>query len=559
MPQKDTLYGDLFVVGNLEANLIKKTGGTSSQFLKADGSVDSNSYLTSVPTLDQVTTAGNTTTNAITVGALNVNISGVDRVKLGTGLIEIYDAGNVRRFFAGTSGPSGQLLIDSGGSWDVNFLGGGFKYLRTGNFGIGTTTDAGYKLDVNGTTRFIGVSLIRESSATSVGLDFTAGNLPNIKFTGNTGSTFLSGRGKGIGVFNTATDPTAKFQVGGIYAASTALATGLYVNTELQATANNDTLVGLDINPTFTNGAFTGIANYGVRIQSSTSLITNDINSVTRLQISNISSGNQASTEFWLTSNGGTASWSKWSSNRTTYKIQKANDAGLYNGTAGDITFLNDVSIGKILFSAGGSATAQVTLFSNGNLGIGTTTDAGQKLQISGSIFIKGTTSLTATKIFEVQNGSGTSIMDFRDNQYAFFGCGQGGGSASGFIFNYSNTSYTQFSGYNYGAGAGSYKPILMDTDGGGRNQGIFVNFGVTTNTPPSSDTEFAVRGRTSNSSTYISKFVDSSNVERFSIRADGALFTDGNIGYTGTVNFPTNPPGQQNIDIVNGMIVNVF
>ena len=57
--------------------------------------------------------------------------------------------------------------------------------------------------------------------------------------------------------------------------------------------------------------------------------------------------------------------------------------------------------------------------------------------------------------------------MDFRDNQYAFFGCGQGGGSASGFIFNYSNTSYTQFTGYNYGAGSGSYKPILMDTDGG--------------------------------------------------------------------------------------------
>jgi hypothetical protein len=72
MPQKDTLYGDLFVVGNFEANLIKKTGGTSSEFLKADGSVDSTAYLTTTPTLDQVTTAGNTTTNSIIVGGLTV-------------------------------------------------------------------------------------------------------------------------------------------------------------------------------------------------------------------------------------------------------------------------------------------------------------------------------------------------------------------------------------------------------------------------------------------------------------------------------------------------------
>ena len=47
-------------------------GGTSSQFLKADGSVDSNTYLTSTstPTLDAVTTQGNTTSNSISVGGV---------------------------------------------------------------------------------------------------------------------------------------------------------------------------------------------------------------------------------------------------------------------------------------------------------------------------------------------------------------------------------------------------------------------------------------------------------------------------------------------------------
>ena len=36
---------DIFVDGEFEATVIKKLGGTSAQFLKADGSVDSNTYL----------------------------------------------------------------------------------------------------------------------------------------------------------------------------------------------------------------------------------------------------------------------------------------------------------------------------------------------------------------------------------------------------------------------------------------------------------------------------------------------------------------------------------
>jgi len=204
------------------------------------------------------------------------------------------------------------------------------------------------------------------------------------------------------------------------------------------------------------------------------------------------------------------------------------------------------------------ASTVFMKFHNTGNFSIGTTTDAGQKLQVIGSVFIKGTDSLSSTKVFEVQNGAGASIMDFRNATYAFFGCGQGGGSNSGFIFNYSNTSYTQFSGYNYGAGAGSYKPILMDTDTGGRNQGIFVNFGVTTNTPPNSDTEFGVLGRTSDSTTYISRFRDSGNTDKFAIRADGALFTNTLQGYSGTLNIPTNPPGSTNITITNGLITNI-
>ena len=60
--------------GTLVKNAVgySTAGGTSSQFLKADGSVDSNTYLTSVstPNLDAITSEGNTTSNTIGVGGV---------------------------------------------------------------------------------------------------------------------------------------------------------------------------------------------------------------------------------------------------------------------------------------------------------------------------------------------------------------------------------------------------------------------------------------------------------------------------------------------------------
>jgi hypothetical protein len=49
--------------------------------------------------------------------------------------------------------------------------------------------------------------------------------------------------------------------------ATTNLAVGTKFTPTLIAAANNDVLVGLDINPTFTNGSYTGISNYGLRVE----------------------------------------------------------------------------------------------------------------------------------------------------------------------------------------------------------------------------------------------------------------------------------------------------
>ena len=46
----------------------------------------------------------------------------------------------------------------------------------------------------------------------------------------------------------------------------------------------------------------------------------------------------------------------------------------------------------------------------------------------------------------------------------------------------------------------------------------------------------------------------------RFSQNVEAATYSvAGNAGYSGIVNFPSNPPGQQNLEYLHGILINVF
>jgi hypothetical protein len=149
--------------------------------------------LVSVPTLAQVTTAGNTTTNAITVGGLTVNTNLIytdtvnSRVGIGTtsptrtltvaghillsvnnqGLLGKLTSGSeVSMFNVDTSNnvAFGTLYNGAATLFYTGTLYDWYQYpssvgthrmrlASSGNLLINTTTDAGYKLDVNGTFR----------------------------------------------------------------------------------------------------------------------------------------------------------------------------------------------------------------------------------------------------------------------------------------------------------------------------------------------------------------------------------------------------------------------
>jgi hypothetical protein len=67
---------------------------------------------------------------------------------------------------------------------------------------------------------------------------------------------------------------TGSLSVVGSITATSSLAQGSYINTTLVAAANSDVLVGLDINPIYTLGAFAGTQRHGVRIQNSRLYVT---------------------------------------------------------------------------------------------------------------------------------------------------------------------------------------------------------------------------------------------------------------------------------------------
>jgi hypothetical protein len=165
---------------------IIKSGGTSSQFLKADGSVDSSTYLTSSSLSGYVSGSG--TTNYIskftasgTIGSSLIFDNGTN-IGLNT-TTPIFSTGYTTLSLNGSTG--GQIEFKTGdvsrnyiysNSTDLRFYvnGGAFRFENATGLEVGHSTSQGlYKLDVNGTGRFSGdLNLDTSAANTQRGLIF---------------------------------------------------------------------------------------------------------------------------------------------------------------------------------------------------------------------------------------------------------------------------------------------------------------------------------------------------------------------------------------------------
>jgi nitrogen fixation protein len=149
---------------------------------------------------------------------------------------------------------------------------------------------------------------------------------------------------------------------------------------------------------TTTDAGFRLDVNGTARVQDTLTVVKNQ-NLGTSLNITNTTSNFLASAVLTLTSDAssGNAQLGKYSTTTTAYKTLSPKDVWIYNSsTGGDISILNDFATGRIKFAAGASSTAQMTLFSTGNFAIGTTTDAGFKLDVNGTARFSGNLTLSA-------------------------------------------------------------------------------------------------------------------------------------------------------------------
>lgn len=256
---------------------IQQTSVTSS-LLKTNASgvlvaaVAGVDYLVSVatPTLDAVTTAGNTTTNSITVGGLttsgNIAFSAYNRTigsasypasAIYTG--ELYSMLNIRN----SGNTNGLSFYDSGGTLQMRIWG-------SGNVTINSATDAGYKLDVNGTARV----------QTSLEITGAAG----LTFGG--GATALSWAGGGqLSVGNSATWTNIRFYSGLVekYSQTTTLTTianttiNLATSTVQLAGVNALTYSGTDIRIGSVAAGFNSLSMYVAGIEQARISLTGNL------------------------------------------------------------------------------------------------------------------------------------------------------------------------------------------------------------------------------------------------------------------------------------------
>lgn len=379
------------------------------------------------PTLAQVTTAGNTTTNAIEFSALNTRVSFLNP-ELGTRLNGIHWANGtntVSYAYLALSGSSGEFKIFSNASYFPTFYSNGSEAMRiptSRNVLIGTTTDAGYKLDVNGSIRSIGNSRFVGSGGSILGTNsnnagaifYQNGFNGTLAISGysnggaelqtyqnggiSLGGSLILQRQSGSVLIGTANE-NAKLVVAGSITAASALAQGVYFNNTLVAAANNDVLVGLDINPTFTNGAFTGVQNLGLRVYNGFNLL---------------SQGNgHFLSAVSTTGIDGTLIFRRNAGNNGAIRLQLG---GSFLLTSNDSTGEVQMSYGNGYFlTVLANGTEAMRIPATRNVLIGTTTDAGAKVQIKGS----GNTSATTSLL--VQNSSGTNALKIADDALSFY------------------------------------------------------------------------------------------------------------------------------------------
>ena len=328
----------------------------------------------------------------ISINALNSNTTGINNIGIGTNTLNSNTIG-ASNISVGTNALNSNILgsqnigigesaLFSATSSSFNIAIGrtAFLNLTSGNDNVAIGITAGRfiadlvtNLTSSNSSIFIGNSSrpLANSQTNQIVIGSSAVGLgSNTTVLGNSSTVTTALYGNLL--LGTTTATGAGLTVSSSITASSAIARGVYFNPTLTAAANNDVLVGLDINPTLNTGSFTGISQYALRVVGNMVMSTG-----TYLIMGYNSTG---STSEQILFSGG-RSW-----------------IGFDTATSG--LNLGSVSTRTISFGLGNSgasttygrffATTGNFLLQNG----GTFTDAGYRLDVNGTVRIQNVLTL---------------------------------------------------------------------------------------------------------------------------------------------------------------------
>jgi hypothetical protein len=324
--------------------------GTTSQYLRGDGSLATFPSLTGfVP-----------------------YIGATANVDLGTHRILAQNA----TIASSGSGDTFLLNHSSGSGIGLNITKGG----NGEGLYINKTSGSGNAATIIGTLN--ATSLVKSGGTSSQFLK-ADGSVDSSTYVGGSGATgqvaYWNGTSSQTGSSTLTYTPTTSLLVNNSVTAASGFGRGVNFTPTINASANDNLLIGLDIQPTFTPGIYTNTSPVGMRLYNPNTLSALDYGIQFRLQNTQTGQGN---TDGFLIS---------------------------IDNSAAANAFLFNYENASLIFGTNGTAKAR--LYQTGNLVLqngGTFSDGGQRLQVIGDAFIKGSGNTSATSGLIVQDSAGS-------------------------------------------------------------------------------------------------------------------------------------------------------
>jgi len=419
------------------------TGSVSASVSLGTGSFTVTSGSANLFTVDNTGTIAASsaviTGNVTVLGTASINTLIVNQTQLSTGSNQLGDnADDFQTLYGTIRIPTGSLTVT--GSVNVTgslTLGGNIQPSTNNVYNIGAPSFRFSNIYASSTVYTGGLRGTALNFGDEVGTNFGRFFANTGNFILQNGGTFTD-NGYRLQIYATGSDSGSLF-VGGTNIASGSIARTMLISSSLSASANNDSLVGLDINPSINTGSFTGVSNVGLRasgksqfrqIGGSNYEFVIDSDNINGPQLALGQIGNQG-VFFVIDASAGTNNFNiksrdfiiKGGSNTTNYfrLFQATGNLTLQNGG----TFTDNGY--KLQLNSSGSASGSLYISGSnnqtllkvdsdsnsnilfisgsGNVGIGSTSTPGARLEVNGNISIASTAPLSQINSLAVVGG----------------------------------------------------------------------------------------------------------------------------------------------------------